>query len=170
MKTLLFVIPWTVQSLEFSRPEYWSGQLLPSPGDLPNPGIKPGLPALQADSLPAELSGKLSIKELLDKGETNLEQKRDNEMKTLHIRIYGTRLSGGHRKIHIPKSRAVITEKFTFLNTFMNNDWRRKTNELSSQLNNLGKEPQNKLKESTRNNIRRSKAEKNKLENREKQI
>ena len=52
----------------------------------------------------------------------------------------------------------------------MNNDWRRKTNELSSQLNNLGKEPQNKLKESTRNNIRRSKAEKNKLENREKQI
>ena len=78
--------------------------------------------------------------------------------------------SGGHRKIHIPKSRAVITEKFTFLNTFMNNDWRRKTNELSSQLNSLGKEPQNKLKESTRNNIRRSKAEKNKLENREKQI
>lgn len=50
----------------------------------------------------------------------------------------------------------------------MNNDWRRKTNELSSQLNSLGKEPQNKLKESTRNNIRRSKAEKNKLENREK--
>lgn len=49
----------------------------------------------------------------------------------------------------------------------MNNDWKRKTNELSSQLNNLGKEPRNKLKESTRNNIR-SKAEKNKLENREK--
>ena len=48
----LFAIPWTIQSMEFSRPEYWSGQPIPSPGDLPNPGIKPGSPALQADSLP----------------------------------------------------------------------------------------------------------------------
>ena len=37
---------------------YWSGQPIPSPGDPPNPGIKPGFPALQADSLPAELPGK----------------------------------------------------------------------------------------------------------------
>ena len=37
--------------MEFSRPEYWSGQLSPSPGDLPNPGIKPRSPALWADSL-----------------------------------------------------------------------------------------------------------------------
>ena len=44
--------------MEFSRPEYWSGQPFPSPGDLPNPGIKPRSPALQADSLPTELSGK----------------------------------------------------------------------------------------------------------------
>jgi len=42
----------------FSRPEHWSGQLLPSPGDLPNPGIKPRSLALQEDSLPAELPGK----------------------------------------------------------------------------------------------------------------
>ena len=41
--------------MEFSRPEYWSGY---SPGDLPDPGIKPGSPALQADSLPTELSEK----------------------------------------------------------------------------------------------------------------
>ena len=34
----------------FSRPEYWSGFPIPSPGDLPDPGIKPGSPALQADS------------------------------------------------------------------------------------------------------------------------
>ena len=40
--------------MEFSRPEYWSGYPFPSPGDLPNPGIKPVSPALQADSLPAE--------------------------------------------------------------------------------------------------------------------
>ena len=44
--------------MEFSRPEYWSGQPFPSPGDLPNPGIKPRFPALQADSLPAEPQGK----------------------------------------------------------------------------------------------------------------
>ena len=40
--------------MEFSRPEYWSGEPFSSPGDLPNPGIKPGSPALQADSLPVE--------------------------------------------------------------------------------------------------------------------
>ena len=40
--------------MEFSRPQYWSGYLFPSPGDLPNPGIKPRSPALRADSLPAE--------------------------------------------------------------------------------------------------------------------
>ena len=43
-----------------SSPEYWSGHSLPfpPPGDLPNPGIKPRSPVLQADSLPTELSGK----------------------------------------------------------------------------------------------------------------
>ena len=45
-------------SIEFSRQEYWSGLSFPSPGDLPNPGIKPGSPALQADSLLLEPSGK----------------------------------------------------------------------------------------------------------------
>ena len=40
--------PWTLQSIEFSRPEYWSGWPFPSPGDLPNPGIEPRSPALQA--------------------------------------------------------------------------------------------------------------------------
>ena len=39
-------------SMELSRQEYWSGLPFPSPGDLPNPGIKPVSPALQADSLP----------------------------------------------------------------------------------------------------------------------
>ena len=54
----LFATPWTMQSMEFFRPEYWSGWPLPSPGDLPNPGIKPRSPALQVDSLPAEPQGK----------------------------------------------------------------------------------------------------------------
>ena len=52
------MIPWTVAcqaplSMEFSRQEYWSGLPFPSPGDLPDPGIEPGSPALQADSLPS---------------------------------------------------------------------------------------------------------------------
>jgi len=47
-------------NMEFSRPEYCSGQLFPSPGDLPDPGIKPGSPAWQVDSLPTELSEKPS--------------------------------------------------------------------------------------------------------------
>ena len=38
--------------MEFSRPECWSGQPFPSPGDLPNPGFEPRPPALQADFLP----------------------------------------------------------------------------------------------------------------------
>ena len=50
----LFVTPWTVAyqaspSMGFSRQEYWSGLPFPSPGDLPNPGIEPGSPALEAD-------------------------------------------------------------------------------------------------------------------------
>ena len=44
--------------MEFSRPEYWSGQPFPSTVDLPNPGVEPRSPALQADSLPAEPPGK----------------------------------------------------------------------------------------------------------------
>ena len=45
-------------SRRFSRQGYWSGLSFPFPGDLPNPGIEPGSPALQADSLPSELQGK----------------------------------------------------------------------------------------------------------------
>ena len=41
-----------------SRQEYWSGLPFPTPGDLPNPGIKPGSPTLQADSLLSEPPGK----------------------------------------------------------------------------------------------------------------
>ena len=48
----------TIQSIEFSRPEYWSTKSFPSSGDLPNPGTEPRSSALQAGSLPAELQGK----------------------------------------------------------------------------------------------------------------
>ena len=60
----LFVTPWTgayqaPPSMEFSNQEYWSGLPCPPPGDLPNPGIKPRSPILQADALPSEPPGKL---------------------------------------------------------------------------------------------------------------
>ena len=45
-------------SMKFSRPEYWNGLPFSSPGDLPNPGIKPRSPTLQVDSLPSEPPGK----------------------------------------------------------------------------------------------------------------
>ena len=59
----LFATQWTVAyqappSMEFSRQEYWSGLPFPSPGDLPDPGIEPGSPALQAGALPSEPPGK----------------------------------------------------------------------------------------------------------------
>ena len=41
-------------SMGFSRQKYWSGLPFPSPGDLPNSGIKPGSPTLEADSLPSK--------------------------------------------------------------------------------------------------------------------
>ena len=55
--------PWTVAhhaplSMGFPRQEYWNGLPFPSPGDLPDPGIEPRSPALQADSLPSEPRGK----------------------------------------------------------------------------------------------------------------
>ena len=59
----LFATPWTVAhqsppSMAFSRQEYWSGLPFPSPGDLPDPGIEPKSPALQADALTSEPPGK----------------------------------------------------------------------------------------------------------------
>ena len=58
-----FVTPWTIAyhaplSMEFSRQEYCSGLPFPFPGDLPDPGIESGSPALQADSLQSEPPGK----------------------------------------------------------------------------------------------------------------
>ena len=53
------------KSMEFSRPEHWSGQPFPSPGDLSNPGIKPRCPELEMDSLPTELSGKPIVLQFL---------------------------------------------------------------------------------------------------------
>ena len=59
----LFATPWTVAhqtplSMGFSRQESWSALPFLSPGDLPDPGIEPGSPTLQADALPSDPPGK----------------------------------------------------------------------------------------------------------------
>ena len=59
----LFITPWTIAyqaplSMGCSRQEHWSGLPFPPPGVLPEPGIEPGYPALQADSLHSEPPGK----------------------------------------------------------------------------------------------------------------
>ena len=63
----LFATPWAVAyeappSIGFSRQEYWSGLPFPSPEDLPNPGIEPESPVLQADAFPTDLPRKLPRK------------------------------------------------------------------------------------------------------------
>ena len=63
----LFATPWAnvahqaPPSMGFSRQEYWCGLPSSSPGDLPDPGIEPGSPALQADALTSETPGKPHI-------------------------------------------------------------------------------------------------------------
>ena len=70
--------PWTVAhhaplSMEFSRQEYWSELLFPSPGDLPNPGIELGSPTLQVESVSAEVPGKVGdIKLYMKNGHSGL--------------------------------------------------------------------------------------------------
>ena len=62
-----FATPWTVAyqaspSMGFSRQEYWSGLPFPSTGDLPEPGIEPGSPTLEAGTLTSKPPGKPSYK------------------------------------------------------------------------------------------------------------
>ena len=64
----LFATPWTIAnqaplSMGFSGQEYWSGLPFPSPGDLPDPGIEPGSPTLEADTLTSEPPGKPVMQE-----------------------------------------------------------------------------------------------------------
>ena len=60
-ETLWIVAHQAPLFMGFPRQEYWSGLPFPSPGDLPNPGIKPGSPVSQADSLPPEKPGRPSF-------------------------------------------------------------------------------------------------------------
>ena len=106
----LFATPWTVAyqappSMGFSRQECWSGLPFPSPGDLPNPGIEPGSPALQVDTLTSEPPGKpcvwvldntgmqtLSLNPCVDKDTVNF-SKEINIPATLLISLLRFKLS-----------------------------------------------------------------------------
>ena len=66
--------PWTVDCqaplpMGFSRQEYWSGLTIPSPEDLPDPGIEPRFPTLEADVLPSEPPGKSKKQETVGQGQ-----------------------------------------------------------------------------------------------------
>ena len=56
-RSMVLVTPWTIAhqaslSMEFSRQEYWSGFPFPSPGNLPDPRVKPGSPCLSPQASP----------------------------------------------------------------------------------------------------------------------
>ena len=84
----LFAIPWLIVlqaplSMEFSRQEYWSGFPFPSPEDLPDLGIKPRSPTLQADSLPSEPPQKYMLNRKRNEDRTGRAKKWE---KTFHSR------------------------------------------------------------------------------------
>ena len=98
--------------MEFSRPEYWSGQPFPSPAYLPDPGIELGSLALQADSLPTELSvisGKPDIREEIQKSLGNA-----LFLRKMH-RIPHKMKDVNHHIIHIPALPTCITTAGMFL-------------------------------------------------------
>ena len=77
--------PWTTAnqtppSMGFSRQECWSGLPFPSPGDLPDSGIEPGSPTLQADALPSEPPGKPKVymtKQKTQNSQNNIKRKNE---------------------------------------------------------------------------------------------
>ena len=85
-----FVTPWTIAfqaplSMEFSRQECKSGLPFPSPRDLPDPGIKPGSPVLQAYSLQSESPGKTCLKYLKLAKRVNIKSSHHTHTKmTIH--------------------------------------------------------------------------------------
>ena len=60
-ETLWPIVHQAPLSMEFSRQKYWCGLPFPPPGNLPDPGIEPRSPAMQADALPSETPGKPSM-------------------------------------------------------------------------------------------------------------
>ena len=96
----LFAAPWTIWSMEFSRPEYWSEQPFPFPGHLPNPGIEARSPVLQVDSLPGELPGKPMVAAAMKLRHLLLGRKTMTNLHSI-LKSIGTTLP---TKIHLVKA------------------------------------------------------------------
>ena len=79
-------------STEFSRSEYWSGEPVPSPWDLPNLGIEPRCPTLQVDSLPSEPLGKSSMAQVKGKKQMKEIQKKNLETSLNNCVFYVAKL------------------------------------------------------------------------------
>ena len=81
-----FFTSWATREAQ----EYWSGHPIPSPADLPDPGIELGSPALQADSLPSELSGCMYVllKKKKKKKRIDLSCRNDSVKILYHLKIY----------------------------------------------------------------------------------
>ena len=123
-----FATPQTVayqapQSMELSRQEYWSGLPFPSPGDLPNPGIKPRSPTLQADTLPSEPQGKpicrVHQEKCLARGNTSWKQDcnatlmaESEELKSLLMKVKGESEKVG-LKLNIQKTKIMASSPIT---------------------------------------------------------
>ena len=110
---------WTVAhqaplSMGFSRQEYWSGLPFPSLGDLPDPGIEPRSPVLQADSLPTELRGKPLKQENHSKKQGGCERRckiGSHNVPSLFLSCF--LLSQGFKTRHILSAQKVLDD-FTF--------------------------------------------------------
>ena len=110
----LFATPWTVAcqaplSMGFSRQECWSGLPFPSPGDLPDPGIGPRSPALQADALPSEPQG-ISI--ISDLQITPLMAESEEDLKSLLMKVKKESENVG-LKLRIPKTKIMPSGPIT---------------------------------------------------------
>ena len=93
----------------FSRQEYWSGLPFLFPGDLPDPGIKPESPALQADSLLTELPGKPQLDEEVFTLHTKVKSKWIIDFKTFRKRV--KHLGVGKELLDLTQKVGFIKEK-----------------------------------------------------------
>ena len=101
-------------STEFSRQEYWSGLPFPSPGDLPDPGIEPRSPTLQADTLPSEPPQvKLTERIRLYQEVSQYFRAGTVSIGSDGVGSYQHAMMGGEPKIFLPKeaSSPILSEK-----------------------------------------------------------
>ena len=114
----LFVTPWTVAhktplSTDFSRKEYWSGLPFPSPGDLPESGVEPRSPTLQADSLPSESNGTWKLKVLSKPRSHKKFEMQENDLDGRKDKVVWKHRKHPFSKLHFSPQSALYCASFT---------------------------------------------------------